>query len=143
MTDTQVQQIQVLINDDTNPFSKAVYESFLKNTKKEQTQQPVLLDIIRSLFVILGREVILKSPIKYSVEAFVNVYNILFPGEFKLIRYLPTYFSKEEVDGDTNLFFNETICIGGNGLYYLCNNKLEPKDRGYETLESLIKAHGI
>jgi hypothetical protein len=154
MTDTQKIKIQalaegtadfdVVYKNTDNPFAKAVYESFLKmNDNAVELQQPVLLDIIRASYIILRQEVILKSPIKLSVEAYINVHNILYDGEFELLHYFPHHFHKDDIDeDDKDLFWNETICIGKDGLYYLCSKECEPRDKGYYSLEELANVHG-
>ena len=143
MTELQTQQINLLLNTE-NPFAKSVYESFLRmDDSSAQLVSVVIMDIIRSYYVIFKQEVILKSPLIWSVEAYINVYNILYPGKYKLLHYYPTHFIRDDVDEDIELIFNETICIGLDGKYYLCDGVLEPKDIGYDTFDELVKTHGI
>ena len=142
MTELQNKRIEELLNSDTtNPFKKGVYNNFLINNNEPQFHKIGLLDIIRSLTVILKQDVILKSPIKYSLEAYIEVYNILFGEEMKLISYAPHFFSKEDLEEDNDRFYNETIAIDVEGKYRLCNYLVTPIDRGYDTIDELLAIH--
>lgn len=144
MTEAQIEQIRQLSKTE-NPFSRAVYESFLKDSigTRERSQKQVLLDIIRCHCVLINQDLILKSPIIDSVRAHINIYNILFADKYKLVECIPTFFIKEEVDEGQNLLFTENICIGEDNLYYLCDCGLIPVDRGYDTMEELLKVHNL
>lgn len=144
MTEAQKEHIVELTCTD-NPFMRAVYESFLtdNNATREICQSDVLLDIIRAHCVILNQGTILKSPVLFAVQAYIQVYNILFAGEYQLLEYIPHFFIKEEVDEDASVFFNETICLGSDNKYYLCDCGLKPMDRAYETMEELLKVHNL
>jgi hypothetical protein len=44
-------------------------------------------------------------------------------------------------NGNENPFI-ETICRDTNGLFYICDCGMQPVDKGYNTLEDLVKVHG-
>jgi len=163
MNSNYKEDIQKLLEvEELSPFKKGVFESYLRKKESEpQFNKEVLLDIIRSLTIVLGQEVILKMPLQHSLEAYIEVYNILFGKDklgieeksrfklyeghiglsFELIKYKAILFTIDSLDPGESLMYNETIAKGSDGLYYLCNKMVEPIDTGFETLEKLYKVH--